>query len=358
MKKIFISIIIIFLLFLSFSIGLHWQGTLYNYIFPKKLTCFGHNNFLETFQTYCYYPLNKKETEFYYTSRLHCQYLTNHQIRKTEKEKNNLKKIYNLITMIKTDYLTFDLDINDVKEKISKSKEPGEIYKEPFKIIENNNRVITGFRKIKYDDFTYEDQYLTLSKKTGKGIIYWINTIKDDQNIALEFFQCQPLKNTQKTKRYFDENDKYYLDLPKYFFWNKETENEILFEKNLEKKPHRIGNYIKIVKGSNFENPLENIENLKKIKIGEKKLILKNENKEMDKFNIYERLPDIKIDNKDFYAFLNKKPFESMEGDVYYLYLSNDNDYIIGAMINNHKSIINNISFEEFNNIINTLKFN
>jgi hypothetical protein len=358
-KKIFVYIIIFsFLLYSFFYIGLHWHGTLSDYIFPKKLTCFSHNNFLETFQTDCYYPLNNKEVEFYYTNKLHCQYLTNHQLEKTIKEKNSLKKIYNLITMIKTDYRNFDIDINDIEEKISKSKESGESDKEPFKIIVNNNRIVTGFRKTQYTDFAYKDQYLTLSKKNGKGIIYWINTIKNDQNIASDFFQCQPIKNTQKIKRYFDENDEYYLDIPEYFVLNKEGENGIIFEKSIDKKSQVTNNYIAITKGTNIRNPFEKIEALKEIKIGEQKLVLKNENEEMNQFNIYKRLPDVKINNENFYVFINKNPFEAEKDSLYYLYLSSDNDYLIEALINNDKNKKNNISFDEFNSIINTLKFN
>lgn len=195
-KLIFFLLLFIFLLIGSFLFGLHWHGTIAQKINPDKLMCWGHNNLWETFQVDCYYPLNKKQTKFKFSKEIKCSLITNSQLFNDNSKYQPGKQLkYNGVSLIKTDYRNFVLKFDYPNNEVIKSFDPGEPLKEPFVIIQNDNNVINAIRKTKIDDFFgYEYQYLTLSKKTGKGIISWLNTENfnsDEDSIASEFFQCQ-----------------------------------------------------------------------------------------------------------------------------------------------------------------------
>lgn len=200
-KYIFILLILsVIIFFLGFNLGLHWHGFLYEKIYPKKLTCLGHNNFWETFQIECLFPFNKKQKTFIFSNKLKCNILTNHQFNNYLENKNNLKKSieYGNITLIKADYRDFILNFDYKNNEIIRSKDPGEPNKDPYVIIQNDDKVINAIRKNKLDNFFgYEYQYLTISKKTGKGAIIWLNSEDFNQNkdnINTEFFQCESFK--------------------------------------------------------------------------------------------------------------------------------------------------------------------
>lgn len=197
--KIFFKLLLIILFFssliASFLSGLHWHGTIARKITPKKLTCWEHNNLWETYQIDCYYPLSKKQKDFQLSTHLECSLITNHQLNNIDKNfQLESESAYDEVGMIKTDYRGFILDFDYPNNEIKKSRDPGEPLKEPYVIIQNDERVVNAIRKTRLDDFFgYEYQYITLSKKTGKGIITWTNTqdynSKQD-SFASDFFQC------------------------------------------------------------------------------------------------------------------------------------------------------------------------
>jgi len=199
MKILFRSLLV--LIFFSsviafFFLGLHWHGTLMGKITPKKLTCYEHNNFWEAYQVHCYFPLNKEQQSFIFSDHLKCSLITNHQLHNVDSQYQlEGRSIYDEVGLIKTDYREFTLDFNYQHKEIVRSRDPGEPVKEPYVIIQDDERVINAIRETKIDDFFgYEYQYIILSKKTGKGIVTWTNThdynLKQD-SFASEYFQCE-----------------------------------------------------------------------------------------------------------------------------------------------------------------------
>jgi hypothetical protein len=195
--KIFILVILFLIaIVVSFNFGLHWNGTLATKITPKKLTCYGHNNFWETYQVDCYSPLNDKQKKFVFTDHLKCSLITNYQLYNVNsKYQLDTPPTFNGILLIKTDYRNFNLDFDYSHNEIQRSRDPGEPVKDPYVIIQNDNNVINAIRKTKLSDFFgYEYQFITFSKKTGKGIIAWTNTqdySSNQDSFAAEFFQCE-----------------------------------------------------------------------------------------------------------------------------------------------------------------------
>ncbi len=181
-------IVFIAAVFCSFLFGIHWQETLgmkkLNDNSIEKLLCFGDNNFTETFQYNCYSPITTPFKGF--TSHLECRVLTNLQM-------NSQSSKYNELMTIKADYIKFSLNFSKNMTLIEQSLQPGEPVKELYKIVENNENIIHGIRNTRLDDFHAEEyEFITLSKKTGKGMVSWIysqDNLNSD-NIALEFFQC------------------------------------------------------------------------------------------------------------------------------------------------------------------------
>jgi len=160
--------------------------------------------------------------------------------------------------------------------------------------------------------------------------------------------------------RYMSDDLDYYLDYPNTYIYNKQgDEEEISFEKNLVKTPHGIDNYINLIKDQSIQETKEKISELKKMVIGEKKVVtIDQPDKDMNQFRTYERLPDNYVDNKKMKTFVNKKPFESPEGTSYYLYMYEGKvDYIFGTLTTESKDSLDNISYSEFKEIISTIRF-
>lgn len=176
----------------SFLLGTHWQGTLGRYLISTKsihnLYCFGRNNLSETFQFDCYSPLKKFQG---FKENLHCHVLTNHQIRNSDVENPD----YNDLTTSKANYVNFSLDISYEKNIITQSRQPGEPQKEPYTVVKNDTNIIQGLRETIFsNNFGSEYTFITLSKKTGKGMIVWNNTESLSQqadSISSFFFQCE-----------------------------------------------------------------------------------------------------------------------------------------------------------------------
>ncbi|MDO8611021.1 MAG: hypothetical protein Q7R95_10880 [bacterium] len=196
--KYLIVFIIIFCVMGAFFVGLNWSSItlLSKRIIPTQLMCFGFNNLQETYQLNCYAPLTKNQKKYSFKDHLICKTITNHQFRTSDtKYQFESPKIYNEITSIKNDYSNFILDFDYGNNEIKSSSQPGEPKKDPFVIIQNDNNVVNAIRKTKLDNyFGYEYQYITLSKKTGKGSLTWTNTQDFDPHLdsfATEFFQCE-----------------------------------------------------------------------------------------------------------------------------------------------------------------------
>jgi len=174
----------------------------------------------------------------------------------------------------------------------------------------------------------------------------------------------EPLENiitpapSSGQKRYIDNNGDYYLDLPNYFIWNKQGEDDIVFEKNLSKELSQTSSFIRIKKGTSDQITEDDLTKLKNTSIGEK-IILSTNLPEMDQFRSYERRPDIIVNNKKIMIFLNTKPFEFPEGTDNYLYVYSygNNNYVIFGLTNESKESINNITFVEFSEIVTSLHF-
>lgn len=344
LNKKFILLVFIFLIinFIFFNFGIHWHGFISDKInYFEKLKCFAHNNFSETFQLDCYYPI--KNNNFVFSNKLKCQILTNNQI--DDYYKNNKKSF--LLSLIKADYQSFYLNIDEKNNLILKSYAPGEPIKSAFTILKNNKNIISGYRFNNYDHQINDSQFITISKKSGKGIIYWFNEYDDiNHSVASEYFFCQNLKDKNNEIIYFDKNNKYYLFIPKNFIYRENNEEGLFLEKYL-KYLHRTENYIQI------NTLIDNWEDFNKLKIGEKKLI---KNNIFNQYNYFTRLSDEKIDNLDFKVFYNDKVFETSEKTKYYIYCNESINFCIQALINDDKDE-RHISFNEFQNIIKNLKF-
>jgi hypothetical protein len=108
---------------------------------------------------------------------------------------NEQNHTFNEFITIKADNINFTLDLNISKAEIRQSSQPGEILKVPYTVIQNDINVLQGIRKSKVSDFfgnVYD--FITISKKTGKGMMVWNNS--EDENpssdsIASFFIQCQ-----------------------------------------------------------------------------------------------------------------------------------------------------------------------
>ena len=186
-RMIFVSAVVMVFFFMSFQLGLHWQGILADNLSLSKLTnmkCYGHNNWEETYQLSCFSPTQ----QFSYKKDLDCRTLINHQM-----SNSGPGNISNEFITIKADYMSFRLHIN--KESIDKPPTPGEFDKPAFRIVYEDSSVVQAVRNASIDGFfgdVYE--YISISKKSGKGVITWFNSTgysHDGDSMATEYFQCK-----------------------------------------------------------------------------------------------------------------------------------------------------------------------
>lgn len=200
MKKVRNSIIcfvaFFFIAIVAFLFGIHWHGTLSSWVYwgklkVNKLTCFGHNNINETYQQDCYFPAPK--SLFVMKSKLSCQLITNHQLGLYD----YYSKFASVIS-IKTDYHAFTLNIHENDKTLFRSRDPGEVARGRYNIIQNDNKSIMALRKqnISLGRKQHIDiyEYITLSKQTGAGSASgynFSNTIGKSGGIATEFFLCR-----------------------------------------------------------------------------------------------------------------------------------------------------------------------
>lgn len=186
-RTIFISAVVMLFLFMSFQLGLHWQGILADNVDLNKLTnlrCYGHNNWEETYQLSCFSPFK----QFTYKQDLDCQTLTNHQMSNSRNENS-----HNEFLTIRADYMSFNLYVKE--GSIDKPPTAGEFPKPAFKIVYEDDNAIQAVRNVTFDGiFGDVYEYISLSKKSGKGVITWLNSTGyslDSDSMATEYFQCK-----------------------------------------------------------------------------------------------------------------------------------------------------------------------
>ncbi len=194
-KLLIIIFSILFASILSFLIGIHWHGTVSQWIQNKKikahsLRCYGHNNLTETYQQDCYAELNRPA--FVMKDHLICQYITIHQLETDMK--NKMVNEQN----IKSDYRKLTIDIDSKKKILTRSADAGEVVKGTFTIIKEDTNTLLAERKTVIDDVFYKFtnyEYILLTKKSGTGTITYTDvdasTKTSHSNINTAFFQCQ-----------------------------------------------------------------------------------------------------------------------------------------------------------------------
>lgn len=170
-------------------------------------------------------------------------------------------------------------------------------------------------------------------------------------------------QNSSDPLRFTSYESQYYLDYPSSYSYsyneNEDAVSDVIFIKNIAKEPHRIENYINIIHGFSRQLTIEMVDDLHKMSIGDRKVVaVDSSNTLMNQFNVYERLPDTYIDQREFAVFVNSKPFEALPGSKFYLYLDKNKDsFIIQALTNESTDSLDNISNGEFIDIISTLRF-
>jgi len=178
---------------ISFLFGIHWHGTLGDWMREngtiKTLSCFGNNNLTETFQLDCYAPFVSSK-EFVYNKEMVCHVLTNHQLSVMPD-----KPFYD-IGLIKSDYVQFSLLVDEDKQTIQRSNTGGEMSRGLYTLVQQDDVILHGIQKNVYDDgfSKREYEYITVSKKTGRGMRMWVNVnlkYKSGNGIASDFFQCE-----------------------------------------------------------------------------------------------------------------------------------------------------------------------
>ena len=102
---------IIFVLLFAIISGFTWNTFRFSLsgIPQNVFTCLSYNNNRETFQLDCFLPHEKKP--FYFKNKLICTANTSQTFGKNKWRKNDIER--NSITVAKSDYITFNLDLTD-----------------------------------------------------------------------------------------------------------------------------------------------------------------------------------------------------------------------------------------------------
>lgn len=157
--------------------------------------------------------------------------------------------------------------------------------------------------------------------------------------------------------RYMSKTLDYYIDYPKNYWYGSNSDVAVSFEKEAN-YPHRTNYWIFIEKGVSPQFSQAKIDELKQMKVGEKKVIMKKESSLPSQFKTYERLPDAFFGNKKAIAFVNKDNWEAEMGTYLYTYIyEGRNTYIFGGATNESNKSKDNITYSEFKEIISTLTF-
>lgn len=212
---------------------------------------------------------------------------------------------------------------------------------------------------------TFEDFNLTSLKEVDKlyekaimGFMDVQNRVQDEKSRK---FKEASAPSPEKTgwMRFTDLSNEYYLDYPNTFSAVQEGDDKVMFEKRIVTIPHGVDDNIFVQKGASLQWTLQEIEALKKMKIGESKVIRTKDNSLPSKFLTFERLPDISLGSKIVKSFINKAVWEFPEGTSLYVYLyEGTNDYVFGGLTNESMENRDNITVKECKEIISTINFN
>ncbi len=197
MKKQTVFTIILFLLvsITAFFFGTRWTTILYGIssIPRDKLTCFSQSNFWEDYQTNCFLP--DRINTFTFREKLKCTAYTNQQFSESLyslKEGNRTTAM-----MIKSESIRFSLTFQN--DKIIRSRDTGSMDPlEDYTIIKDEHNIIQAVRPVNKENYNqvYSYEFLTFSKKSGRGMEVWQNITKNnerwtDDSIGSYFFQCE-----------------------------------------------------------------------------------------------------------------------------------------------------------------------
>lgn len=173
----------------SFLLGLFWQTLYANFgkIPDNSFTCFSLNNLTGSYQTSCFLPLSFQQS-FHFHRNLSCQAFTSQVFDESIWGKGD--PVRKMITLSKSEYITFT--INFQGNTLDRSPEAGEEKAEPYTIIKDTHDIIQAIRPVKQEDLDKATSYdfITLSKRTGKGMEIWHNT-SEPYSIGSYFFQCK-----------------------------------------------------------------------------------------------------------------------------------------------------------------------
>lgn len=165
---------------------------------PQNIfTCLSYNNSYEAFQMDCFIPHETKP--FYFKNKLTCTAYTNQSFGKSKWRKNDTER--NSMTFVKSDYIKFSIEFLGQKNMKLSASDGRNI---DYKIIKDTDDVIQGIGttnspRLKIPIPTPTDlktitaeNFITLSKKYGKGMEVWHNgEWYGDASIGSFFFQCE-----------------------------------------------------------------------------------------------------------------------------------------------------------------------
>lgn len=182
----------------SFIFGTFWQTLYYGYfgqIPQHTFICFNYSNFFQSYQTNCDIP-SLSQKPFHFSHHLFCQAITNQQL--YDRVDAMGKPMPGKEAMlIKNDYVHFTLDFHD--KTLIQSVGVGQTRTEAYTIIKDSHDIIQAVQPVKLENLDIADSYtfITISKKTGKGMEVWHNLARtvgklaDPDSIGSHFFQCQ-----------------------------------------------------------------------------------------------------------------------------------------------------------------------
>lgn len=196
-------------------------------------------------------------------------------------------------------------------------------------------------------------------QKSVDYVLFNTNDKIEEKKSAEPTLIPSPISSPNKTGwyRYMNSSLDYYIDYPKMYAYTISGETSVSFEKQVN-YPHRTNYWIFIDKGPTSQFSQAKLDELKQMKIGEVRVIMKNESSLPSQFKTYERLPDTYFGTKKAMAFVNKNVWEGGEGTHMYVYIYESMDtYIVGGLTNEKNTSEDNIAFSEFKDIVSTLRF-
>lgn len=157
-----------------------------------QISCFGHNNILETFYYNCLIP--RKHKPFTLSKKLTCR-----QLYWTGFEEDNYSeqtKKYTYISSRKMDHVTFTISVDAKAKKLYRSNTGGEVALGAFSIFSDDQNQISALRKVPLGKPFFSTAYeqITILKSSGKGMMQYHNTndaLGNSENLNSIIFQCE-----------------------------------------------------------------------------------------------------------------------------------------------------------------------